>query len=70
MGYCFFLQAGREFSTLEKSGLLIAALNQPKMWLILAIDSIRGGYLFLVLSSAVDLHLNQLAINQFEIKCC
>jgi hypothetical protein len=22
-------------------------LNQPEMWLILAIDSIRGGYLFL-----------------------
>jgi hypothetical protein len=33
------------------------------MWLILAIDSIRGGYLFLVELTAVDLRLNQLEIN-------
>ena len=33
------------------------------MWLILAIDSIRGGYLFLVESTVVDLRLNQLEIS-------
>jgi hypothetical protein len=38
-------------------------LNQPEMWLILAIDSIRGGYLFLVESTVVDLRLNQLEIS-------
>ena len=38
-------------------------LNQPETWLILAIDSIRGGYVYLVESTAVDLHLNRLEIN-------
>ena len=33
------------------------------MCLILAVDSIRGGYLFLVESTAVDLRLNKLEIN-------
>jgi hypothetical protein len=38
-------------------------LIQPEMWLILNIDFIRGGYLFLVESTAVNLHSIQLEIN-------